>query len=904
MSGDTVLQKRVIVIILSISLAFLGIFSLISIEKLQGNARVINYAGVVRGATQRLIKEEMYGQADDKLIIRLDNIIDELLTGEGDLGLVRLNDSTFQGLMTEMKAEWQEMKEEIMAVRQGADDERLFQMSQEYFELADQTVLEAEAYSVKNVRIAEVCFMVLIAIFIVVACLLIWLRSVQNKRQKALLKAENENKEKSEHLTQMEKELQEPMNEISELIYVSDIENYELLFVNEAGKKTFHLDDIRGVKCYRALQGMEEPCSFCTNAYLKPGENYNWETTNPLTKRHYMLKDRLIEWEGKKARMEIAFDMTLIENEKQKLKYALDVENMMMECIRVLYQGRNLTQDINQVLKQLGTFLHAERTYIFSLRDGLFYNDFEWCNSNVDSVKNSLQGIPMTIFNRWLPIFDKQECMVIENLEDYKETSPEEYEALAVQGIQSLVVAPMESSGVLTGCLGVDNPPAEKLWNIGSPLQTLCYFIMLAFRRAENEQQLSRLSFHDTLTSFYNRNRFMQDLEILVNEKVSVGIVYLDVNGLKEVNDKLGHAEGDNLLVRAANKIKEVFRQSDCYRVGGDEFVIVCKNITSDKFEKKVAELKRSFEYDSQCNAAIGSQWAQAFQNVNQIVADADARMYEDKKEFYRKNRKINRYRYHSDEILQLANPDILKEEIDRQQFVVYLQPKISSADRTAVGAEALIRYRSKDGSLVLPGNFLPVLEEAKSISQIDFYVFEFVCSKIKTWSKEGKKEFPISVNFSRYSLMQPSFIKRLREICEKYQISPTYMEIEITERAGDVAGMDMSSLIAGLRREGFGVTIDDFGTDYANLALLSAVEFDVLKLDISMVKDVADNPKTQAIIQSIVEICNKMNIKLVAEGIESEEQLEALSDCGVQLVQGFFFSEPIPIEEYEKQYL
>lgn len=702
----------------------------------------------------------------------------------------------------------------------------------------------------------------------------------------------------------MEKELQTPMNEVPELIYVADINNYDLLFVNEAGRETFHLDDISGMKCYKALQGLDAPCSFCTNAFLVPDENYNWEITNPLTKRHYVLKDRLIEWEGKKARMEIAFDMTLIEGEKQKLKYALDVENMIMECIRVLYKGHDLEQDITQVLKQLGEFLQAERTYIFSVKDDMFYNDYEWCNNNVESVQNTLQGIPVSLFQRWISIFDKQECMVIENLEDYKDSSPKEYEVLMMQGVRSLVVAPMEKNGVLIGCLGVDNPPADRLWNIGAPLQALCYFILLAYRRAENEQELSHLSFHDTLTAFYNRNRFMQDLEMLVNENISVGIVYLDVNGLKEVNDKLGHAEGDKLLVKAATKIKAVFRQPDCYRVGGDEFVIVCKNIEENMFEEKVAELRKSFEDDTQCNAAIGSQWALAFENVNRIVAEADARMYEDKKEFYRKKRKVNRYRHHSDEILQLANPEILKEEISRQQFVVYLQPKISSADRTAVGAEALIRYRSKDGSLVLPGNFLPVLEEAKSISQIDFFVFEFVCSKVKKWLTEGRKGFPVSVNFSRYSLIQPYFLERLKEICRKYDISPACMEIEITERAGDITGIDMSKLITSLRKEGFGVTIDDFGTDYANLALLSAIEFDALKLDISMVRDVAENQKTQEIIRFIVDSCNKANIKLVAEGIESENQLAALSDCGVQLVQGYLFSQPISIEEYEKQYL
>lgn len=287
-----------------------------------------------------------------------------------------------------------------------------------------------------------------------------------------------------------------------------------------------------------------------------------------------------------------------------------------------------------------------------------------------------------------------------------------------------------------------------------------------------------------------------------------------------------------------------------------------------------------------------------------QGIANADAEMYEDKKEFYRTHPVSHRYRHHSDEILHLSDPSVLQEEIDQNHFVVYLQPKISSSDRSAVGAEALIRYRSKSDTLVLPGNFLPLLEEAESISLIDFYVFRFVCAKLKGWIDNGRQAFPVSVNFSTASLMQPSFVEQLTAICSSYHISPRYMQIEVTERVHDMEGLDIKYLISKLRQAGFTVAIDDFGTEYANLALLSEVEFDVLKLDKSMIDNISSNPKTKAVVESISEICTKLGIDMVAEGIETEEQFSTLRSCGVGLAQGFLFSRPISTDEYEERYL
>lgn len=887
-----------------LALIFMGVFSFLAVDRLQGNAKVINYAGVVRGATQRLVKEELQGYPNDELIARLDRIIEELLTGEGELGLIRMEDVGFQSLMSQQKKVWQEIKEEIENVRQGANKKQLYRLSESYFELADRTVTAAELYSESNVRMVEKGFVILTGFIIAVTGVLIWLVSVQDKRKRAIQKAEEENRKKSERLSQMSKELQAPVNEVSELIYVSDMENYDLLFINEAGKKSFQVDDISGRKCYEVIQGRTEPCPFCTNPMLSRDENYNWEITNPVTNCHYMLKDRIVEWDGRKARLEIAFDMTQMENEKLRLQHALDAENMVTECIRILYQGRNMEQDLPVVLKHVGEFLQGERTYILRLSGDKIYNEFEWCAPGVHSKMKSLDGMSISVFKRWMPMLKKQEFIVVKELEAYKESSPQEYEFLKKEGIQRLVVAPMERDGVLVGCLGVDNPPLEKQQNIGPLLQSLCYFILLAYRRAENERMLSHLSYHDTLTSFYNRNRYIQDLAVLSMERQPLGIVFLDVNGLKGINDRFGHARGDEILMETADKIQKVFAGADCYRVGGDEFVVICRHMPKIEFEDNVERLKRSFRWDDSCHAAIGTKWTDGVQDVQQIIAAADAGMYEDKKEFYRKNRSVNRYRRHSDDILKLEDASVLQEEISRGRFIVYFQPKVSAGGCQIQGAEALIRYQAEDGTLVLPGDFLPVLEESKTIRQVDSFVFEFVCSKLRDWMKAGKKVMPVSVNFSRYSLVQPSFIGQLEDVCQKYGIDASYLEIEITESVRDVDGLDLNDLMVGLRRAGFAVAIDDFGKEYANLALLSEVDFDVLKLDRSVVKHVDRNSKAKAIIEAIADICNKTGTKLVAEGIEGEAQLEAVRACGVETVQGYLFGRPMPVEEYEKQYV
>lgn len=423
----------------------------------------------------------------------------------------------------------------------------------------------------------------------------------------------------------------------------------------------------------------------------------------------------------------------------------------------------------------------------------------------------------------------------------------------------------MEQNGELAGYLGVDNPPPDKIINIASLLQTLCYFVSLALQHAESQKKLSYLSYHDNSTTFYNRNRYIKDTQKLFNMDTSLGIIYLDVNGLKDVNAQFGHEVGDALLVECARRMKMVFKKADFYRIGGDEFIIIiiCQSIKKESFEKRVKELSESFSKKPVCQVAIGTQWTNAVGNINEMIAEADARMYENKKEFYHKHMISRRYRHHSDEMLHLTNIDYIESEIENGHFVVYLQPKILCEDCSCVGAEALIRYCDNAGTLI-----------------------------------------PLSINFSIESLRGKSFVERILETCKKYQIPTKYIEIEITERVHDEKNFEIKTVISKLRSAGFIVAIDDFGTEYANLALLSDAEFDILKLDKSLISNVALNPRTKIIMEYISKICHRLGVDMIAEGIESEEQFFTLCSYGVETVQGYLFSKPLAINVFEEKYL
>lgn len=697
------------------------------------------------------------------------------------------------------------------------------------------------------------------------------------------------------------------LNEISELVYVSDPETYELLFVNQTGCQTLHLENYKHKKCYEILQGKTSPCEFCTNDRLCDDNFYTWEFTNPSIGRHFLLKDKIIQWRGKTARMEIAFDITERELQKQELKNMLDVQTLITNCVRMLYAVDDLDQTINAVLTQIGEFLVSDRAYVFEIKDELMNNTHEWTAPGISPQLKKLQQLDLSLISDWLPFFEKNDCIIIDDVEQLQKTNPAAYATLHAQEITSLIAAPIFLDNKLAGYIGIDNYDSEKIKNSSYLLLSMSIFLSYAIRHRNHVDMLHRLSYHDLLTNALNRNAFMDVLsQFRPGQYASAGIIYIDINGMKEINDFYGHHQGDKILITTVAKVFNLFKPDELFRIGGDEFVIITYDLTETDFYEKFNLLRNIFceKTNLPFSIATGSCWVKSPSDLNSLLQQADSAMYTDKKKFYYGKEKTSRYRHNLDDILNLANYSALQEALTAGQFCIYFQPKISLDTEEFIGSEALIRYINQAGEIIAPNNFIPILEEARLIKMLDLYVFEEVCKQINIWKERKMRVKPVSINLSRSTLSYHFLADQLLALITKHNIDISLLELEVTETAEVDNQLVFSQALEKLKEYGFSISIDDFGVRNASLSLFTTINFDILKLDRSLVKTLAQNQKARILIRSLAVICSDLGIKLIAEGVETLEQLDILKELRCNEVQGYLFSKPLPLNDFENKYL
>lgn len=697
------------------------------------------------------------------------------------------------------------------------------------------------------------------------------------------------------------------LNEISELVYVSDPETYELLFVNQTGCQTLHLENYKHKKCYEVLQGKTSPCEFCTNDRLCDDNFYTWEFTNPSIGRHFLLKDKIIQWRGKTARMEIAFDITERELQKQELKNMLDVQTLITNCVRMLYAVDDLDQTINAVLTQIGEYLVSDRAYVFEIKDELMNNTHEWTAPGISPQLEKLQQLDLSLISDWLPFFEKNDCIIIDDVEQLQKTNPAAYATLHAQEITSLIAAPIFLDNKLAGYIGIDNYDSEKIKNSSYLLLSMSIFLSYAIRHRNHVDMLHRLSYHDLLTNALNRNAFMDVLsQFRPGQYASAGIIYIDINGMKEINDFYGHHQGDKILITTVAKVFNLFKPDELFRIGGDEFVIITYDLTETDFYEKFNLLRNIFceKTNLPFSIATGSCWVKSPSDLNSLLQQADSAMYTDKKKFYYGKEKTSRYRHNLDDILNLANYSALQEALTAGHFCIYFQPKISLDTEEFIGSEALIRYINQAGEIIAPNNFIPILEEARLIKMLDLYVFEEVCKQINIWKERKMRVKPVSINLSRSTLSYHFLADQLLALITKHNIDISLLELEVTETAEVDNQLVFSQALEKLKEYGFSISIDDFGVRNASLSLFTTINFDILKLDRSLVKTLAQNQKARILIRSLAVICSDLGIKLIAEGVETLEQLDILKELRCNEVQGYLFSKPLPLNDFENKYL
>ena len=242
-----------------------------------------------------------------------------------------------------------------------------------------------------------------------------------------------------------------------------------------------------------------------------------------------------------------------------------------------------------------------------------------------------------------------------------------------------------------------------------------------------------------------------------------------------------------------------------------------------------------------------------------------------------------------------LTNEKLLKRRIEAGQFYLHYQPQYNLRMRRVVGAEALLRFTDEQGVSLSPGVFVPALEEARLIHLLDFYGFEHVCACLSEWRRKGYPLLPISVNFSRHTVEREGFVERVKRICARHDIPRELLELEFTETVEADDHSAFGHAARALHRFNFRLAIDDFGVSNANMLLLTKVDFHVLKIDKHVIDSLTLRQKVQVLVATLVDACHKLGAKVIAEGVESQEQALALNDMGCDIVQGYYFSKPLP---------
>lgn len=325
-----------------------------------------------------------------------------------------------------------------------------------------------------------------------------------------------------------------------------------------------------------------------------------------------------------------AINLMATRNRENKTKKQLSVADTLINCITLLTEEKDINKAIDSLLKILNDYFDGDRAYLFEFdyEKQVTNNTYEYAAEGVTKQIDILQNVPLEVIDTWIKTFEETGTFYISSLDKDVDKESDTYKILEMQGITSLIAVPLVKDDNIIGFLGIDNPKIN--YEDLTLLTSATFFILDSIERRESHSTLHRLSFEDTLTAVYNRNKFNHDIEEYHQKPVDdIGIAYFDINGLKDINDTKGHAAGDRLIKNAANGINSVFI-GDTYRIGGDEFVVITTHIKKDIFEKNVEETIKKLT-ENGISVSFGTSWEQSSGNIEKQLSAADHLMYENK---------------------------------------------------------------------------------------------------------------------------------------------------------------------------------------------------------------------------------------------------------------------------------
>ncbi len=437
-------------------------------------------------------------------------------------------------------------------------------------------------------------------------------------------------------------------------------------------------------------------------------------------------------------------------------------------------------------------------------------------------------------------------------------------------------------------------------------------------QKKKNQQKIEYQAHNDFLTGLYNRMKCEVDLRKVIRRTEKAGlkgaVLFIDLDDFKHINDGLGHQYGDILLQQIAAGLTGIpGLRGHCYRMGGDEFIIIIGPELYDELGKMVAYIKTLFnkpwylmETEYFCTMSMGiAVFPDNSVDVHEITRMADVAMYEAKRSGK------NGYAYYSSEVENSTAKRLDIENNMRQavstgidEFVVFYQPVVNVNTQMCTSCEALVRWDSKALGFMGPGEFIPLAEYLGLITSIGDYVLEEACRRCKLWNDNGHPDFYINVNLSVVQLLQKNVVENIKRILDKTGVNPKNIVLEITESFAINDMQRVMDIITGLKKLGPRIALDDFGTGYSSLNYIKQLPLDIIKVDKTFIDDIIEDDYAQAFVKLIVDLSKTIGTKIVVEGVEHKEQFELLKSLGVDYIQGYYFGKPVPANIFEEKNL
>lgn len=557
-------------------------------------------------------------------------------------------------------------------------------------------------------------------------------------------------------------------------------------------------------------------------------------------------------------------------------------------CASHLANATDTDAAMKGVLEETAKYYKCDRIYILDIaKDNKTVNGLhEWRKSMYRPTLDLTKNVPISKLPAVKKAYDTLHTIILQSVNKQSEETTSE---------KTFIASPVMKNGKVVGFICIDNPTKHNddialIYSLSSLLS-----VLRNLKHTEPENQ--HFDF-DPQTKLLNRTRYWRDVTTIVPDKLSsLGVAFADVNGLNVLNKLHGTEFGDGIIMFVSGELREVFGGDNVYRISGDEFVALAKNIGHEEFNALTEKLRTGLEFTHPGTVSIGSTWSDSDINALKMVDHAESLMHLEKQEHYRREEDIG----------SRERPKILRslqQSINDGMYRVYLQPKADIETGRIVGAEALVRLFDESKGIVSPDKFIPLFEREQVIKHIDFFVLERTLKILDGWRKAGKRILPVSVNFSRDTLLDPSSLAYALDVFSRYDIPLEMIEIEITESIGNIERATVSNACEQFIKQGFQLSLDDFGSEYSSLSVLSAIRFRSLKLDKSIISDIVTNRMSKIIVENTIRLCRETNMISVAEGVETAEQLNTLKELGCLIAQGYYFNKPIPPEDFEEKYI